>query len=170
MAAPWYPFPAGVVVESFGEDGDDRLQKATRRTAVPATTRSKATRATRSCTAAPATTPSAAWRAADHVYGDEGNDIVSGDSHKAASPDLIDGGPGVDRIEHDWVSRRVAMVLTLAGGADDGRPGEGDDVRGVERLKSFQPGATSAPTAPTGSSSSRSRAPAASTEEAATTS
>jgi hypothetical protein len=74
------------------------------------------------------------------VYGDAGNDVVSGDTHKAPSPDLIDGGPGIDRIEHDWSDGDTSMVLTLAGGADDGRPGEGDDVRSVENLKSFQPG------------------------------
>jgi hypothetical protein len=50
------------------------------------------------------------------------------------------GGPDVDRFEQDWTDGEARMVLTLDGGADDGRPGEADDVRGVEELKSFQPG------------------------------
>ena len=53
----------------------------------------------------------------------------------------MDGGPGVDRIEQDWNDLTdSALNLTLLGGADDGRPGEGDDVRNVEKLVSFHAG------------------------------
>ena len=63
-----------------------------------------------------------------------------GDSHKAPAADVVDGGPGVDRIEQDWNDLTGSLVtLTLGGGADDGRPGEGDDVRNVEKILSFNP-------------------------------
>jgi hypothetical protein len=76
----------------------------------------------------------------DEVRGGPGDDIVSGDSHKSASPDLVDGGPGNDRIVQDWNDLTGSLVtLTLAGGADDGRPGEGDDIRNVESVLSFNP-------------------------------
>jgi Ca2+-binding RTX toxin-like protein len=76
----------------------------------------------------------------DELYGQAGDDIVSGDSHKAPAADIIDGGPGIDRIDQDWNDLSGALVtLTLGGGDDDGRPGEGDDVRGVEKVISFNP-------------------------------
>lgn len=77
---------------------------------------------------------------ADTIHGEDGDDLVSGDSHKGPAPDVIDGGPGVDRIEQDWNDLSGATVtLTLGGGADDGRPGEGDDVRNVEQVVAFNP-------------------------------
>jgi Ca2+-binding RTX toxin-like protein len=78
---------------------------------------------------------------ADELYGEGGDDLLSGDSHKAPAADVVDGGPGIDRIEQDWNDLTDALVnLTLAGGADDGRPGEGDDIRNVEKLISFHAG------------------------------
>ena len=137
---PWNPFPAGVVVESFGDDGDDRLQNGNTQDGGPGNDTLEGHDGSQVLHGGPGDDTVSGLAGSDQVYGDDGNDTVSGDSHKAASPDLIDGGPGVDRIEQDWSDGDAAMVLTLAGGADDGRPGEGDDVRGVEQLKSFQPG------------------------------
>ena len=138
--APWDPFPAGVVVESFGGDGDDRLQGGNAQDGGPGNDTLEGHDGSQVLHGGPGNDTVSGLAGSDQVYGDEGNDIVSGDSHKAASPDLIDGGPGIDRIEQDWTDGDAAMVLTLGGGADDGRPGEADDVRGVEELKSFQPG------------------------------
>src|SRR5688572_29598907 len=77
----------------------------------------------------------------DELLGGAGDDLLSGDAHKAPAADVVDGGPGVDRIEQDWNDLTDALVnLTLGGGADDGRPGEGDDVRNVEKLISFHAG------------------------------
>jgi hypothetical protein len=75
----------------------------------------------------------------DHVDGGPGDDLVSGDGYEGQYADVIDGGPGNDRIEIDWSSRvydyvQPPVAVTLGGGADDGRPGEGDDVRNVEHL------------------------------------
>ena len=74
----------------------------------------------------------------DVVQGGAGDDTVMGDHFEDASPDVIDGGPGTDTLQDDWTSRFTDLhpdvSLTLGGGADDGRPGEGDDVHGVERV------------------------------------
>jgi hypothetical protein len=75
----------------------------------------------------------------DRLDGGAGDDLLNGDGSKGAAPDVIDGGPGYDRIESEWQQATysappVPITLTLAGGADDGRPGEGDDVRNVERV------------------------------------
>ncbi|HST38616.1 MAG TPA: calcium-binding protein [Conexibacter sp.] len=74
----------------------------------------------------------------DRLDGGPGDDLLSGDGHyDELGRDVIDGGAGFDRIESDWhshYSAPLAVAVTLGGGADDGRPGEGDDVRGVEQL------------------------------------
>lgn len=75
---------------------------------------------------------------ADEVRGGAGDDVLAGDGYYAdPAADRIDGGDGTDRIEFEW--RRAddapAVAVTLGDGADDGRPGEGDDVRGVELVK-----------------------------------
>jgi Ca2+-binding RTX toxin-like protein len=76
---------------------------------------------------------------ADHLYGGAGNDNLDGDSNQDPSPDVIDGGPGVDTVDADWETEDDAPVsVTLAGGADDGRAGEGDSVTGVETIITHQ--------------------------------
>ncbi len=75
----------------------------------------------------------------DAVRGGDGDDTLHGDGYEAASADVIDGGAGVDTIESDYSTRLIGdeeplLRFTLGGGADDGRPGEGDDVQRVERL------------------------------------
>ncbi len=72
----------------------------------------------------------------DVVLGGEGQDTVSGDDGAAPAADLVDGGPGSDQlkeyVEHGTDVHPPADV-SLDGVANDGRPGEGDDVRGIER-------------------------------------
>jgi hypothetical protein len=138
--APWDPFPADVVVESFGADGDDRLQSGNAQDGGAGNDTLEGHDGSQVLHGGPGDDTVSGLGGSDQVYGDEGNDLVSGDSHKAASPDLIDGGPGLDRIEQDWGDSDTALAFTLGGGADDGRPGEADDVRGVEELKAFLPG------------------------------
>jgi Ca2+-binding RTX toxin-like protein len=77
----------------------------------------------------------------DRLSGGAGDDLLTPDAHEDPSADVVDGGPGTDTVTGDYSSRfrplgSPAQVLsfTLGGGADDGRPGEGDDVHGVERL------------------------------------
>lgn len=75
----------------------------------------------------------------DRVDGGAGDDHISGDGSEGQWSDVIDGGSGTDTIDLDWTDRTYDYVqphirLTLGGGADDGRPGERDDVRNVEQL------------------------------------
>jgi len=70
---------------------------------------------------------------ADVLEGGDGDDELTGDACGAAAPDVLDGGPGRDTLT-DWGdcgpgSDRRPVSVSVNGKADDGRPGEGDDVR-----------------------------------------
>ncbi|HWH93484.1 MAG TPA: hypothetical protein VNT03_06455 [Baekduia sp.] len=75
---------------------------------------------------------------ADTINGGAGNDTISPDNFFDPSPDVVDGGPGTDSIESDYTDPGNPVVqpisFTMNGGADDGRPGENDDLRSIERL------------------------------------
>ena len=76
--------------------------------------------------------------AADRIHAGPGNDKLLGDATNVdRSGDVLDGGDGFDTIEGDWsknLDEKERLNVTLAGGADDGRPGEGDDLRSVEKV------------------------------------
>ncbi len=84
---------------------------------------------------------------ADTLRGGDGDDTLKGDYYGASatvSADVLDGGPGVDTIGEDWYRVGVdppdaAPTVTLDGQANDGRPGEGDDVLSVERFREQVP-------------------------------
>ena len=73
----------------------------------------------------------------DTVRGGSGDDVVNGDNFKTPGNDVIDGGPGYDQID-DWnvpdAPTHPQPVVSLNGAADDGRPGEADNVIGVEKF------------------------------------
>jgi len=138
--AAWDPFPAQIVVESRGGDGDDRLQDGNVQDGGAGDDKLEGHDGDQVLHGGPGDDTVSGLAGSDKVYGDEGDDIVSGDTHKAASPDVIDGGPGTDSIEQDWGEKDNPLAVTLGGGADDGRAGEGDDVRNVERIRAFAPG------------------------------
>jgi hypothetical protein len=75
---------------------------------------------------------------ADRIDAGAGDDLLSPDGYEHANADVVDGGPGTDRIEGDYSSRfsdtDPSVAISLGGGADDGRPGEGDDLRNVETV------------------------------------
>jgi Ca2+-binding RTX toxin-like protein len=75
----------------------------------------------------------------DHISGGAGDDTVRGDHYEDPGADVIDGGPGVDTLDEDYSSRfsdsHPLADISIDGGGPDGRPGENDDVRGVENLK-----------------------------------
>jgi len=78
---------------------------------------------------------------ADHLGGGAGDDVLRPDEAEDPSADVVDGGPGTDTVDTDYSSRfrssslpPEALNFTFAGGADDGRPGENDDLRSIERL------------------------------------
>jgi|tagenome__1003787_1003787.scaffolds.fasta_scaffold20951212_2 hypothetical protein len=59
---------------------------------------------------------------ADTLDGGAGNDTLDG----GAGADDMKGGAGVDTVT--YASRTADVTVTLAGGADDGEPGEGDNA------------------------------------------
>jgi Ca2+-binding RTX toxin-like protein len=72
----------------------------------------------------------------DAVHGGNGDDVMWGDHFKSPGADLLDGGPGTDTID-EWNipdgDFHPLPTVSLNGLADDGRPGEGDNVQSVER-------------------------------------
>ena len=74
----------------------------------------------------------------DVVHGGEGNDKLLADDWQEQSTDVIDGGPGYDQIHNNWVSEvdeyRSPIVVSIDGAANDGRPGENDNVIALERI------------------------------------
>ncbi|MBE2318844.1 hypothetical protein DVA67_022910 [Solirubrobacter sp. CPCC 204708] len=75
---------------------------------------------------------------ADQLHGEDGDDQLKPDNGKAPAPDFVDGGPGIDKID-DWVELAAStyprLNVTLDGVADDGRPGEGDNIVNVEKAE-----------------------------------
>ena len=85
----------------------------------------------------------------DHLDGGAGQDTLTGDAIGDSSRvghDVLDGGRGTDTIDHDWYR------FDASGGAQDRRrpsasttsptterPGERDDVIGIERIESGIP-------------------------------
>ncbi len=79
----------------------------------------------------------------DVLEGGDGADKLSGDVCGTPAADVLDGGPGVDTLT-DWGdcgpdSDRRPVTVTVNGKADDGRPGEGDNVRDLDVLRLFVP-------------------------------
>jgi Ca2+-binding RTX toxin-like protein len=60
---------------------------------------------------------------ADRLDGGSGDDLLAG----GAGPDTYLGGDGEDRVT-DYAGRSSGVTVTLDGTADDGSPGEGDNV------------------------------------------
>jgi len=77
----------------------------------------------------------------DGVQGGAGDDQVDGDGYKTPGSDVIDGGPGYDYVDEwtipDQLDRQPAVNVTLDGVANDGRPGENDNVIGVEDFSMY---------------------------------
>jgi hypothetical protein len=76
----------------------------------------------------------------DAIRGGAGDDTLKSDPMETHSPDVIDGGPGRDAIT-DWMAGDPATAqvptVTLDGVADDGFPGEGDNVTNMEVVESY---------------------------------
>ncbi len=72
----------------------------------------------------------------DQVLGGDGNDKLKPDPIDSAFGDKVDGGAGVDSLDtySSVQALPTPVTLTLAGGADDGHAGEGDDIVGVEQV------------------------------------
>lgn len=75
---------------------------------------------------------------ADQLFGDGGNDKLRGDGYRDTFADVIDGGAGYDQTDADWMvesgSYQPPITVSLDGAANDGRPGESDNVTGLEKI------------------------------------
>jgi hypothetical protein len=73
----------------------------------------------------------------DRLEGGDGDDLLHPDRYKSPGNDIVDGGAGRDEAE-DWTipsgSTNPPANISLDGVANDGRPGEADNVVNVERL------------------------------------
>jgi Ca2+-binding RTX toxin-like protein len=73
----------------------------------------------------------------DTVEGGDGNDLLMPDGFEDPSADTVDGGAGIDTVsDYDQPSNSSHPRLNLSfdGVANDGRPGENDNLVGVEKL------------------------------------
>jgi Ca2+-binding RTX toxin-like protein len=86
----------------------------------------------------------------DVLRGGPGDDRLTGDApaqNAVVGRDVLDGGPGTDTVYDDWYrfdgqagDEDPPPAVSLDGQANDGRPGEGDDVTAVERIDTgYQP-------------------------------
>ncbi len=82
-----------------------------------------------------------AWMGSDVVRGENGDDTVSAGTENPDTDvsDVLDGGPGFDTIPAaggDYNrSANDVVSISLDGRANDGEPGEDDNVTGVEKLR-----------------------------------
>ena len=71
----------------------------------------------------------------DNVSGGDGDDKLYGDHFGPPAADVIDGGPGFDRVIDDYPGGRGAVTVTFDNVANDGRPGENDNLIGIEEIE-----------------------------------
>jgi hypothetical protein len=79
----------------------------------------------------------------DRLFGGDGDDTLDGDRFQQDAADLLDGGAGTDTAEgwtHPERDTHPPVSVTLDGRPNDGRPGEGDDVRAIERFSAHVSG------------------------------
>ena len=75
----------------------------------------------------------------DRVEGGDGNDKLRPDTYYGPGNDYVDGGAGIDTVD-DWSipdsHTHPPISLSMDGVANDGRPGEYDNVVNVEKVTS----------------------------------
>jgi Ca2+-binding RTX toxin-like protein len=80
----------------------------------------------------------------DHIEAGEGNDTLHPDTYYGPGNDYVDGGPGFDLIDDYTIPSadyHPPVSLSMDGVANDGRPGETDNVINVEKSESHVSGA-----------------------------
>lgn len=79
------------------------------------------------------------------VYGGDGRDRIEGCSLYAAdAPQLVDGGAGFDVVsdyDQPGNATQPRLAISFDGVANDGRPGENDNLSNVEKLEASVSGA-----------------------------
>ncbi len=139
--------PANKTIQLHGLGGDDEIEDAS------------STVANRYLTGGPGNDTIEGYGGDDTIDGGDGNDVVDGgadddtvrggagddelwgDHYQKPGRDLLDGGPGFDRTG-EWgipgdLTNQPRTNVTVDGVANDGRPGEGDNVVSVEKLEVY---------------------------------
>ena len=102
--------------------------------------------ATRRCAAAPATTRSTAAAATTTSRAATATTRSRPTPTTARRNDYVDGGPGIDTVD-DWSipdnDYHPPISVSMDGVANDGRPGEADNVVNVEKIESHVSGTLS---------------------------
>jgi hypothetical protein len=77
----------------------------------------------------------------DEIHAGDGDDVLQPDRYTTGN-DVVDGGPGTDEIEDysDPTKSPQPVNITLDGQANDGRPGESDNVSDVEVVRTYAGG------------------------------
>jgi hypothetical protein len=77
----------------------------------------------------------------DELRGGDGDDVLQPDRYTTGN-DVVDGGPGIDKVQdyNDPTKSPQAVNITLDGQANDGRPGESDNVLDVEHVRTYAGG------------------------------
>jgi len=73
----------------------------------------------------------------DVLEGGEGDDLLHPDGFEDPATDTVDGGPGVDTVsdyDQPGNSSQPRLNISFDGAGNDGRPGENDNLVGVEKL------------------------------------
>jgi hypothetical protein len=73
----------------------------------------------------------------DIVEGGDGDDLLMPDHFEDPSADTVDGGAGIDTVsdyDQPGESSHPRLNISFDGVANDGRPGENDNLVGVEKL------------------------------------
>jgi Ca2+-binding RTX toxin-like protein len=140
-------FPAGMPVEVYGGDGKDAINGYTTFAAAdaqlidggPGDDKLDGHNGDDVVRGGPGNDEVIGGAGNDVVEGGDGNDVLKPDRYEDPGNDVVDGGPGFDQVE-DWdkpgESFNPPVAISFDGAANDGRPGEADNVIGVEKVHS----------------------------------
>ncbi len=136
-------WPAGSTIEVLGQDGDDNLRDVTHSEAASVIDGGAGNDALQGflgndlLIGGPGNDKIDGHEGDDRLEGGDGDDLLKPDTYKSPGNDVVDGGAGRDEAE-DWTipdgGSHPPANISLDGVANDGRPGEADNVVNVERL------------------------------------
>src|SRR3954468_15193898 len=143
-------YSASLPVEVYGGDGKDQLQtygaSNVKLDGGPGNDVLKGWDSNDTLLGGPGDDEFSASGGSDHIEGGDGNDSISADTYHDPAADYIDGGNGIDIVD-DWTipdkDYNPPISVTMDGVANDGRPGEADNVLNVEKIESHVSGTLS---------------------------
>jgi hypothetical protein len=137
--------PPGLAAEVYGGDGDDLLEGyvisagpvAQLLDGGPGKDRIDGDKGNDVVRGGPGADELEGGAGSDTVEGGEGDDLLMPDGFADPSSDTVDGGPGIDTVsdfDQPSASSHPRLNISFDGAANDGRPGENDNLVGVEKL------------------------------------